>query len=91
MVAFREGCHLEWISPVVPGEFEQMIPGIRQHSQLLFSGIEPSELESLVDEVIANALDIFLRLAERGLVDLAYPKPLVLAALAMLRRGSLDC
>ena len=91
MVAFREGCHLKWISPVVPGEFEQMIPGIRHHSQLLFSGIEPSRLESLVDEVIANALDIFLRLADRGLGELAYPKPLVLAALAMLRRGKLGC
>jgi hypothetical protein len=91
MVAFAEGCHLKWISPVVPGEFEQMIPGIRHHSQLLFSGIESSRLESLVDQVLANALEIFLRLAERGLGDLAYPKPLVMAALARLRRGSLGC
>jgi hypothetical protein len=91
MVAFVKGCRLKEISPAVLGEFEQLIPGIRYHSELLFGGIKPSQRETLVDQVTANALDIFTRLRERGLGDLAYAQPLVMAALARLRGGRSSC
>lgn len=91
MVAFAPGFGPKGVSPFAVGRFEQMIPLIRHHSQTLFSDVEPFQLEMLVNEIVANAFDIFTRLAERGLGDLAYPKPLAMAALAQMRHAGSSC
>jgi len=91
VVAYAPGFSSKGVSTFAVGRFEQMIPLIRHHSHLLFPDVEAPELEILVDQIIANAFDIFTRLAERGLGDLAYPKPLVMAALAQIRHAGAGC
>ena len=66
--------------------FEQMIPQIRRHLRSAINGTEPRSRDQLVTGVIANAFDIFNRLAEHGLSDLAYPRPLAMASLVRLRQ-----
>ena len=91
MVAFAPEFGSNRASPLALGRFEQMIPLILHHSRPLFRDAESSQLAVLLDEVVTNAFDIFTRLAERGLGDLAYPKPLALAALAQMKQNELDC
>ena len=66
--------------------FKQMIPQIRRHLRSAINGTEPRSRDQLVTGVIANAFDIFNRLAEHGLSDLAYPRPLAMASLVRLRQ-----
>ena len=66
--------------------FEQMIPQIRRHVRSAINGTEPRSRDQLVAGVIANAFEIFSRLAEHGLSDLAYPRPLATASLVRLRQ-----
>ena len=65
--------------------FEQMIPQIRRHVCSAINGKDPHSREQLVAGAIANAFEIFSRLAERGFSDLAYPRPLAMASLVRLR------
>ena len=78
------GCG-ERIGPLPTNTFEQMIPEIRRLVQAAFRGVESPQRDTLVNRGVANAFDIFARLVECGLKDLAYPKPLAMAALARLR------
>ena len=66
--------------------FEQMIPQIRRHVRSAINGKEPHSREQLVAGAIANAFEIFSRLAEDGLSDLAYPRPLAMVSLVRLRQ-----
>jgi hypothetical protein len=61
-----------------------MIPEIRDHTQSVFQLEESHRLESFLAEVVASAFEVYRRLAESGHIDLAYPKPLCLAALVWL-------
>jgi len=65
--------------------FEQMIPQIRRHVRSAINGKEPHSREQLVAGAIVNAFEIFRRLAEHGLSDLVYPRPLAMASLVRLR------
>ena len=65
--------------------FERMIPQIRRHVRSAINGKDPHSREQLVAGAIANAFEIFSRLAERGFSDLAYPRPLAMASLVRLR------
>ena len=67
--------------------FEQMIAEIRHYARSAISSAEPRCREQLVASVIANASEIFSRLAALGLSDLAYPRPLAMASLATLRQS----
>ena len=66
--------------------FEQMIPQIRRHVRSTINGKEPQSRDQFVAGVIANTFEIFNRLAEHGLSDLAYPRPLAMASLVRLKQ-----
>jgi len=66
--------------------FERMIPQIRRHVRSAIHGKDPHSREQIVAGAIAKAFEIFSRLAEHGLSDLVYPKPLAMAALVRLRQ-----
>jgi hypothetical protein len=64
-----------------------MIPEIRRHVRSTLRGKEPRSLDQFVSGVVANASDIFGGLAERGLKELAYPRPLAMAALVRVKQA----
>jgi len=66
--------------------FEHMIPQIRRHVRSAINGRDPHSREQIVASAIAKAFEIFSRLAEHGLSDLVYPRPLAMAALVRLRQ-----
>ena len=66
--------------------FEQMIPQIRRHLRSAINGTEPRSRDQLHTGVIANTFDIFNRLEEHELSDLAYLWPLPMASLVGLRQ-----
>jgi len=66
--------------------FEQMVPQIRRHARSAINGTERRSRDQLVAEVIADAFEIFSRLTEHGVSDLAYPRPLAMASLVRLRQ-----
>jgi hypothetical protein len=65
-----------------------MLPEIRRHVRSAVQTADPRSLDESVSRVAAIASDIFSRLSERGLSDLAYPRPLALAALVRHRQTS---
>jgi len=68
--------------------FEHMLPEIRRHVRSAVPSTDARSLDESVTCVAAIASDIFARLSERGLSDLAYPRPLAMAALVRLRQTS---
>jgi hypothetical protein len=65
-------------------KFAHMIPEIREHTLSVCRPDESNRLETFLYEVFASAFEVYCRLADCGLSDLAYPKPLCLAALVWL-------
>ena len=71
----------------LPGEmlrsrFETIQPEIRERIELSCSRKAGAPDES-VDSAFEQAYNLFVQLAKRGSVDLAYPTPLALAALRL--------
>jgi hypothetical protein len=62
-----------------------MIPEIRKHTKSALCPAAPQRLEAFVAQVVASAFEVYRRLAESGLSDLVYPKPLTATALVWLR------
>ncbi|MGA7415813.1 MAG: hypothetical protein WBW33_35405 [Bryobacteraceae bacterium] len=67
--------------------FLTMVPAIRRHAELRFRKLRPDVREELVDEVIANCLVAYARLANRGKENLAFPSALARFAVAQVRQG----
>ena len=65
-----------------------MIPEIRRHVELALGSSNPHLKETFMEGVLANALEIYARLAQRGLASLAYPRPLAMTALVRVRQES---
>ena len=66
-------------------EFEQLLPGIEGRARHAFHRSGPRRAEVLVAEVTAHAFKIFVMLAQRGKVDIAYARPLAAAAVQRVR------
>jgi hypothetical protein len=64
-----------------------MLPGIRKCARHAFQSLPPEAREEAVADVIANALVAFIRLVERGKVELAYPTVLARYGIAQHRCG----
>ena len=65
-------------------QFDRMVPEIRRHvrrAKLKLGVVRP---ELLTEEVVIGAFEVYASLANRGLSDLAYPKPLAMTALEQL-------
>ena len=89
MVAFSKNPDRgRWLD-MCRARFTKMIPQIRQHAEDALRAVPPHRREALVQEIIQQAFVTFLKLAERGKIQIAYAKPLTMVGLrqAGLRRG----
>ena len=60
--------------------FERMLPQILVEVQRAALGVEPRQRRRFVAQTVESAFAIFACLADRGMADIVYPKPLALAA-----------
>lgn len=68
-------------------KFLEMLPTIREHARFAFRHLRPEAREEAVQEVVAYALVAFVRLVERGRMDLAYATPLARYGVAQMYDG----
>jgi hypothetical protein len=68
-------------------KFLQLLPAIREQAQFAFRGVPVEAREELVQEVIATAYDLFVRLCRRGRSALVYATPLARFAVRHVRQG----
>jgi len=67
--------------------FLEMLPQIRDQARHAFRNEPPERREELLTETIANCWAAFVRLIERGLIDVIYPTPLAQFAIKQVRDG----
>ncbi|MCY2995965.1 MAG: hypothetical protein NTY19_50160 [Planctomycetota bacterium] len=57
-------------------KFLSLLPAIQEQARFAFRNEKPEHRQELTAEVIANCWAAFVRLVERGLIDVVYPTPL---------------
>ena len=67
--------------------FLAMLPAIRRYVGYAFRRLKGVEREEAVADAVANAMAAYIRLCERGKVDLAYPTVLARFAVKQYRAG----
>ena len=67
--------------------FLSILPQIQEQARFAFRNAEPERRQELIAEVIANCWAAFVRLVERGLIDVVYPTPLASYAIKQVRDG----
>jgi hypothetical protein len=67
--------------------FLDMLPQIRTQARFAFRDEPRSRRQELVSEVVANCWAAFVRLVERGRIDIVYPTPLAQFAIRQVRDG----
>ncbi len=65
--------------------FLRMLPAIRRYARIAFRDHDPESREELVQAVVCNALQAYVRLLERGRASIACPAPLAGFAVAQVR------
>ena len=68
-------------------EFLSLMPAIVRHSHFAFCNLTPEAHEEAIQDVVANALVVFVRLYEQGRSNLAYAGALARYAVARIRDG----
>jgi hypothetical protein len=87
MIAFIKAHDSKTTQPTWHAKFMEMLPSIRRTAQIAFRKVCPELRQELIQEVIANSLLAFARLAKLGREDLAFPTPLARYAVAQARVG----
>jgi len=72
---------------VCAAEFLSLLPQIGEQARFAFRDESPEQREELIAEVVANCWAAFVRLVERGLIDLVYATPLAQFAIKQVRDG----
>ena len=67
--------------------FLAMLPTIRKYASFSFRHLRPEARAEAVEEVIANALQAFVRLVQQNKIDVAYPTPLASYGVRQVRDG----
>jgi hypothetical protein len=67
--------------------FLSLLPAIQEQARFAFRTEDPERRQELTAEVIANCWAAFVRLVERGLLDVVYPTPLAQYAIRQVRDG----
>ena len=67
--------------------FLSLLPAIREQARFAFRTEKPELRQELIAEVIANCWVAFVRLVERGLLEVIYPTPLAQYAIKQVRDG----
>jgi hypothetical protein len=65
--------------------FMAMLPAITAHARIAFRHLKPEAKAEAVQEVVANALQAFVRLVQLGKADVAYASPLARYGVAQTR------
>jgi len=68
-------------------KFLALLPTIRDQTRFAFRSEPPERRQDLIAEAIANCWVAFVRLVERGLIDVVYPTPLAQFAIRQVRDG----
>lgn len=68
-------------------KFLVLLPAIREQARFAFRTEKPELQQELIAEVIANCWVAFVRLVERGLLEVVYPTPLAQYAIRQVRDG----
>ena len=68
-------------------KFLSMLPEIRKQANFAFRQAPVEAREELVQEVVAQAYSMFVRLCQRGKLALVYPTPLAQFAIRKIRAG----
>jgi hypothetical protein len=68
-------------------KFLALLPVIREQARFAFRTEKPERRQELIAEVIANCWVAFVRLVDRGLLDVIYPTPLAQYAIKQVRDG----
>ena len=74
-------------TPAWHAEFVRMMPAIARQARISFRHLDPDAKAEAIQDVICNACTAFVRLAELGKLDLAYPSVLARFAVAQVRDG----
>jgi len=64
-----------------------MLPAIRKYASSAFRDLPPEAKQDAIIEVVANCTVAVARLAVRGMLDVAYPRPLAKFAIRQYRDG----
>ena len=67
--------------------FLSLLPAIVEQARYAFRNEPPDRRQELVAEVVANCWVAFVRLVERGLLEIIYPTPLAQYAIKQVRDG----
>lgn len=67
--------------------FLAMLPTIQEQARFAFRSEPPERRQDLIAEVVANCWVAFVRLVERGLIEIVYPSPLAAFAIKQVRDG----
>jgi hypothetical protein len=68
-------------------KFLTLLPAIRDQARFACRGEDPERRQEFVAEVIANCWVAFVRLVERGMIDVCYATPLTQYAIRQVRDG----
>ena len=64
-----------------------MLPSIQKHAAVSFRHLDPEAREEAIQEVVANALQAYVRLVKLDKINLAYPTVLARYAVAQVNEG----
>ena len=68
-------------------KFLSVLPAIREQARFAFRKEDPERRQELTAEVVANCWAAFVRLVQRGLLEVVYPTPLAQYAIRQVRDG----
>ena len=68
-------------------KFLSLLPAIQEQARFAFRKENPERRQELTAEVTANCWTAFVRLVERGLLEVVYPTPLAQYAIKQVRDG----
>jgi len=71
--------------PAWHAHFLKMLPAIRLHAKISFRNHNAEAREEFIEEVVANALQAYVRLVQQGKTDVARPGPLARYGVAQVR------
>ena len=75
------------VSSTHAAKFLSLLSAIQEQARYAFRNEKPEHRLELTAEVIANCWVAFVRLVERGLIDVVYPTPLAGYAIKQVRDG----
>jgi DNA-binding CsgD family transcriptional regulator len=87
MIATQKDCRRKRYSPRWNDRFLELLPAIQDQAEFAFRRVPSDAREELVQETVATAYGMFMKLCRRGKTALVYPTPLCKYAVRHVRAG----